>query len=121
GRDEVLSIEVGFYLATMGGARVCDLEDRVGGFAVGKEFDALLVDIGADGVMAPVEEEDGVRVMLGKFLMTGDDRNIVQVFVRGRIVKDILDRGCCWSVHSIEISLVTWMYMIPPDQHTCLI
>ena len=47
----------------------------------------MLVDTAVDGIMAPVEEEDGVRVMLEKFLMTGDDRNIVQVFVRGRVVK----------------------------------
>ena len=91
GRDEVLSIEEGFYLATMGGASVCGFQDRVGNFATGKEFDALLVDTAVDEVMAPVEEEDGVRVMLEKFLMTGDDRNIVQVFVRGRVVKDMLD------------------------------
>lgn len=41
-----LGIETLFYLATMGGAEVCCLEDKVGNFVVGKEFDALLVQTG---------------------------------------------------------------------------
>ncbi|SCZ99504.1 BZ3500_MvSof-1268-A1-R1_Chr3-1g06043 [Microbotryum saponariae] len=41
-----LSIETLFYLATMGGAQVCCLEDRIGNFVVGKEFDALLIRTG---------------------------------------------------------------------------
>ena len=41
-----LGIETLFYLATMGGAEVCCLQDKVGNFAVGKEFDALLIQTG---------------------------------------------------------------------------
>lgn len=41
-----LSVETLFYLATLGGAQVCNLEDRIGNFVVGKEFDALLVQTG---------------------------------------------------------------------------
>jgi len=37
------------YLATMGGAQVCALQDKVGNFVVGKEFDALLIDPGVKG------------------------------------------------------------------------
>ena len=51
-----LSVETLFYLATLGGAQVCNLEDRIGNFVVGKEFDALLVQTGqkepAFGVVA---------------------------------------------------------------------
>ncbi|KWU44150.1 Metallo-dependent hydrolase [Rhodotorula sp. JG-1b] len=51
-----LSVETLFYLATLGGAQVCNLEDRIGNFVVGKEFDALLVHTGqkepAFGVVA---------------------------------------------------------------------
>lgn len=50
-----LSIETLFYLATKGGAQVTSLEDRVGDFAVGKEFDALLVQTG----QREVEEQKG--------------------------------------------------------------
>ncbi|BGP30684.1 hypothetical protein JCM10296v2_002441 [Rhodotorula toruloides] len=41
-----LPVETLFYLATLGGAQLCDLEDRIGNFVVGKEFDALLVQTG---------------------------------------------------------------------------
>ncbi|SCV71165.1 BQ2448_2753 [Microbotryum intermedium] len=41
-----LSIETLFYLATMGGAQVCCIDDRVGNFRIGKEFDALLIRTG---------------------------------------------------------------------------
>ncbi|PYH96580.1 Metallo-dependent hydrolase [Aspergillus ellipticus CBS 707.79] len=89
GRDEPLSVTEGFYMATLGGARVCGLQEKVGNFVVGKEFDALLVRADGQGVMAPVEEEDGVREVFEKFLMTGDDRNIGRVFVKGREVHSI--------------------------------
>ena len=41
-----LSLETLFYLATLGGAEVCCLEDQIGNFQVGKEFDALLIQTG---------------------------------------------------------------------------
>ncbi|KAK8240438.1 hypothetical protein IWZ00DRAFT_437308 [Phyllosticta capitalensis] len=89
GADEALSLNETFYLATLGGAKVCGLGDKIGNFAEGKEFDALEVHtMGADaGVIAPVEDEDDVNVILEKFLMTGDDRNIQKVYVKGRSVK----------------------------------
>ncbi|KAE8356990.1 guanine deaminase [Aspergillus coremiiformis] len=80
-----LSVAESFYLATRGGARVAGLGDRVGWFAPGLEFDAVLVRPG-EGIMAPVED-DGVEAVFEKFLMTGDDRNIVGVWVKGREVK----------------------------------
>lgn len=84
GGDPALSLAECFFLATLGGAQVCNLDGLVGNFIVGKEMDALVIDCAVpDGVMAPVEEDDGIQTMLEKFLMTGDDRNIVQVFVRG--------------------------------------
>jgi guanine deaminase len=45
-RPQQLSIENLFYLATLGGARVCNLDDRVGNFALGKQFDGLLIQTG---------------------------------------------------------------------------
>ncbi|KAI1818628.1 guanine deaminase [Poronia punctata] len=89
GGDKGLSIGEVFYLATLGGARVCCLDHRIGSFSPGKEFDALLIDAesAAPGVMAPVEEHDSIKTIFDKFVMTGDDRNIKQVFVRGRKVK----------------------------------
>lgn len=90
GKDDPLSLVEGFFLATLGGAQVCGLDDRIGSFAVGKEFDALevhTIDENNPGVMTPVEDEDSVSMIFEKWIMTGDDRNIAKVFVRGRSVK----------------------------------
>ncbi|TLS30996.1 hypothetical protein PpBr36_02622 [Pyricularia pennisetigena] len=90
GKDKALSLEEVFYLATMGGARVCGLDKRVGSFEVGKEFDAIRVTSrnpkGHYSIMTPMEKGDGLRRLFEKFIMTGDDRNILHVYVRGRRV-----------------------------------
>lgn len=88
GRDEGLSVDELFFLATLGGARVCSLADKVGNFAVGKEFDGCVIStLVEDQIMTMVEPEDSLRVVFDKFVMTGDDRNIRSVYVRGRRVK----------------------------------
>lgn len=87
------------YLATMGGAEVCSLQNRVGNFVVGKEFDALLIDPGVAGGNVDIFEEDegewdrvlskwafnGYDSLLA-VLMCRDDRNILKVWVQGRLV-----------------------------------
>ena len=40
-----LTIPTLFWLATLGGAQVCNLEDKVGSLEVGKAFDAIVVNI----------------------------------------------------------------------------
>ncbi|KAL7625221.1 hypothetical protein AAE478_004436 [Parahypoxylon ruwenzoriense] len=88
GKDKGLDLGEVFYLATLGGARVCCLEDRVGNFAVGKEFDALVIDANnAQGVMTMLQDDDSTSTIFEKFVMTGDDRNIREVYVSGRTVK----------------------------------
>ncbi|KAI0418996.1 hypothetical protein F5X98DRAFT_88297 [Xylaria grammica] len=89
GKDKGLSIDEVFYLATLGGARVCCLDEKIGNLAVGKEFDALLIDSASSkpGVMTMLEEHDDIKTIFDKFIMTGDDRNIKKVFVRGQQVK----------------------------------
>ncbi|KAI9369118.1 hypothetical protein BJX61DRAFT_177559 [Aspergillus egyptiacus] len=88
GKEQALSIGEVFYLATMGGARVLNLETRIGSFEIGKEFDAVWVTTtrGLGSAMTPREEGDSLRRMFEKFVMTGDDRNIAHLFVRGRRV-----------------------------------
>ncbi|KAL6854458.1 Metallo-dependent hydrolase [Trichoderma novae-zelandiae] len=86
---EALSLEEVFYMATRGGAKVVGFEEQVGGFAAGMEFDALVVDLRDErgGVNVPLDEDgDTPARMLEKFVMTGDDRNIARVYVRGRVV-----------------------------------
>ncbi|KAL2140028.1 hypothetical protein VTI28DRAFT_4336 [Corynascus sepedonium] len=89
GQDKGLSIAEIFHLATLGGAEVCSLGDKVGNFEVGKEFDAIVVGTQGDeqGIMTVVEESDSHKTIFEKFIMTGDDRNIVKVYVQGRLVK----------------------------------
>ncbi|EEB87776.1 hypothetical protein MPER_14737, partial [Moniliophthora perniciosa FA553] len=43
-KDKPLSLQALLYLATLGGAEVCDLDSEIGSFAPGKTFDALVVD-----------------------------------------------------------------------------
>ncbi|KAL7006814.1 hypothetical protein EMMF5_003700 [Cystobasidiomycetes sp. EMM_F5] len=94
-----LPLETLFFLATLGGAEVCDLQDRIGNFVVGKEFDAILVrtgqanpdDEGDVFFSQPnpamfVEPEDTLPVLFERFLFTGDYANIASVFVRGRTI-----------------------------------
>jgi guanine deaminase len=88
GADKALSLEEVFYLATLGGARVLCLEEQIGNFQVGKEFDAIWVatTTGLQSAMTPREESDSLRGLFEKYVMTGDDRNVAHVFVRGRRV-----------------------------------
>ncbi|KAM3514601.1 hypothetical protein MY11210_001707 [Beauveria gryllotalpidicola] len=83
-----VTMEEAFHMATIGGARVVGFGDEIGDFQVGKQFDALLVDMtdARGGVNAPLEQDDTLRTMLEKFIMTGDDRNITRVYVQGRLV-----------------------------------
>lgn len=88
GRDKGLSIEEVFYLATAGGAKVMGLGERIGKIKKGMDFDMVIVDVRdeVEGVNAPIEEGDSERRKFDKFIMTGDDRNISRVFVKGREV-----------------------------------
>ncbi|AEO61310.1 hypothetical protein MYCTH_2311330 [Thermothelomyces thermophilus ATCC 42464] len=89
GQDKGLSVDEVFYLATLGGAQVCGLGDRIGNFEVGKDFDAIVVGTqgSEQGIMTVVEENDSLRTVFEKFIMTGDDRNLIKVYVQGRPVK----------------------------------
>lgn len=86
------------YLATLGGAEALTSGDKVGNFVVGKEFDALLIDVSEDRVgtfdlpenenSAKASDETQLLQLLQKFIYAGDDRNIQNVFVAGRQVKN---------------------------------
>lgn len=84
------------FLATLGGAQALALDKKIGNFEVGKNFDALLIDTyegACDKFDLPkvltekLSEEYKFQQRLQKFVYTGDDRNIVKVFVKGREVK----------------------------------
>ncbi|XP_031624206.1 guanine deaminase [Contarinia nasturtii] len=95
---EPLEYKHALYLATLGGAHALSLDSVCGNFAVGKDFDALLVDISKApldlfDIPASVNEKSiashgRVDKMVQKFLYAGDDRNIVKVFIAGKQVKN---------------------------------
>ncbi|KAH7139303.1 guanine deaminase [Dendryphion nanum] len=94
GDDVKLSTSEALYLATRGGAKVVGMEDKVGGFEVGKEWDAQMIEM--ESVQENEEGEvDGPVDFFGwesweerieKWVYGGDDRNTVAVWVRGRLV-----------------------------------
>ncbi|KAG0705067.1 hypothetical protein DFH29DRAFT_908642, partial [Suillus ampliporus] len=100
--NQKLSIATLLYLATLGGAHVCCLQDRIGSFEKGKAFDALLVSIQDEagnpaiwgfnpqrdltqGVTAQSADKNLIE-WLERFLFCGDDRNIKKVIVQGRTI-----------------------------------
>lgn len=96
-QDASLNWKEAFYLATLGGAKALNLDNTVGSFDIGKDFDALLIDVYAKDSQIDHYEfsenqngEEYVTELLERFIYLGDDRNIVQVFVNGEKVKDIL-------------------------------
>lgn len=85
--EDVLTFKEAFWLATQGGAEVLGLEDMLGSFEVGKEFDAVLVETAATGGPFDVFDVDSLSERFEKFINLGDDRNISEVYVQGRCVK----------------------------------
>lgn len=92
-----LSIEEVLYLGTRGGAKVVGLEGKIGSFGVGMDWDAQLIGLGSvdneggvdnEGDMGPVDifgwETWEERV--AKWVFNGDDRNTMNVWVKGRLV-----------------------------------
>ncbi|CAA9999904.1 unnamed protein product [Nesidiocoris tenuis] len=78
-----------FYLATLGGAEALGKEKVIGNFEVGKDFDALVVDVEKSQDQTPstfTYEEHSVLERVQKLIFCGDNRNITDVYVRGRLV-----------------------------------
>lgn len=95
GDEAKLSVEEVLYLATRGGAKVVGLEDRIGGFEVGKDWDAQLIALPGVGDTIGLDQKVGLVEIFGpenwdekvaKWVYTGDDRNSVAVWVKGRLV-----------------------------------
>eukprot|EP01126_Amoeba_proteus_P044723 TRINITY_DN4984_c0_g1_i7.p1 TRINITY_DN4984_c0_g1~~TRINITY_DN4984_c0_g1_i7.p1 ORF type:complete len:221 (-),score=43.51 TRINITY_DN4984_c0_g1_i7:26-688(-) len=77
-----LTWQEGFFLATVGGSRVIGCGDKLGNFLVGKEFDAIVVDPYCEDSPFDVFHETVLEIV-EKFIYLGDDRNIVNVYVKG--------------------------------------
>ena len=110
--SEKLSVEDSLYLATRGGAAVVDMADDIGGFDKGMIWDAQLIQLGAvkntttspldashvNSLAARAVVESGPvgnvdlfgnetwREQIQKWMWSGDDRNVKNVWVQGKLV-----------------------------------
>ena len=82
---EPLTVPDVLSMATECGAKALGLDDKIGNFIVGKEFDAIVVDMN-QGMTNCFGEESKID-LLDKFVKLADDRNILRVYVRGRALK----------------------------------
>lgn len=76
-----------FYLATLGGARALDLDDRIGSVTVGKEADLVVLDPGATPMLAErAARAASVAELLFALELLGDERAVAATYVAGRRV-----------------------------------
>lgn len=63
------------------------IEEQVGNFTPGKQFDALVIDL--SNPSGPLDNliDYSLEDKLQRLIYSGDDRNIVEVYVGGRRVK----------------------------------
>jgi guanine deaminase len=97
---EKLSSSDVLYLATMGGAKVLKIDDKVGCFKKGLKFDTQLINLNCKDsnidtfdFQNPKWGKLDIKISKGKFadlidkwLFNGDNRNIEKVYVNGRTV-----------------------------------
>ncbi|KAG5281156.1 hypothetical protein AALO_G00068030 [Alosa alosa] len=90
---QTLTFEEVFRLATLGGSQALSLDSETGNFEVGKDFDALLVNVCVPEGPMDICGPEPTKVLLEKFLNLGDDRNICEVYVAGRRVVPFADKA----------------------------
>ncbi|KAH3672437.1 hypothetical protein WICMUC_004273 [Wickerhamomyces mucosus] len=88
-----LSIKDVLYLSTNGGAKCLKLDDKLGTFDQGKQFDVQLIDLNFNNIdlfewQLPSDKDDDEiwNNILAKWLFNGDDRNTIKVWVNGKQV-----------------------------------
>ncbi|NXD98114.1 GUAD deaminase, partial [Chaetorhynchus papuensis] len=82
-----LTLQEAFQLATLGGSQALGLDDVIGNFEVGKEFDALLINTKAsDSPFDLFSADDFEVIRTGLMIKKSDDRNISEVYVAGKQV-----------------------------------
>ncbi|MNP45220.1 Guanine deaminase [compost metagenome] len=75
------------YLATLGGARALELDDRIGSFASGNEADFVVLDQHATPLLEyRLRQARDLEEKLFALIMLGDDRTVKETFAAGRSV-----------------------------------
>lgn len=85
-----ISHKEAFMMATLGGAKVVNLEDSIGNFEVGKKFDALVVDVHTDESQIDIFEDDTIDDMFQKFIYLGNEQNFTEIYIDGQDVMKLL-------------------------------
>ena len=62
------------------------MENQIGNFEPGKEFDALVIDLASTNSPIDNFREYSLDEQLQRLIYSGDDRNIVEVYVSGKHV-----------------------------------
>jgi guanine deaminase len=74
------------HLGTVGGAKALGLDKEISTIDVGKQFDAVLVDVDAENQPFEYWPDDDILKQVERYFNTGDDRNVAKVWVQGRCV-----------------------------------
>jgi len=82
--NAILDYRHAFYLATLGGAEALGLQDCLGTFCVGMEFDAIIL---SSSWPIHVFETDKVEDIFQKLCTLGDDRHVKHVYVQGKAIE----------------------------------
>jgi guanine deaminase len=79
------------YLATLGGAKALELDDRIGNFNVGKEADFIVLDMRATPLMAfrnPAPKPSTIEELADAaftLMIMGDDRAVHATYITGQL------------------------------------
>jgi guanine deaminase len=77
-----------FYMMTLGNARGMSLDDRIGSIEAGKDADLVVLDARATPQMAlRMEAVETLANELFLLQTCGDDRAVVETYVRGKPMK----------------------------------
>jgi guanine deaminase len=81
-----LSATLGFYLATLGGAKALSVDDRIGNFAKGKEADFVVLDLASTPLLGMrMANSKTLQDKLFVLMSLGDDRSVAATYVSGRL------------------------------------
>ena len=86
-QGESLSAFQSLYMATLGGAKSLDLDDKIGNFETGKEADFVIMDYQATPLIKfKIDHCTTLEERLFSLLMLGDDRCIKETYAMGEKV-----------------------------------
>ena len=81
------------FLATRGSGELCTLDDITGRFDINLQFDALRIKMNGCKKETRLFGYESLKDMIQKFVFLGDDRNIIQIYVGGKLVKDLYNNN----------------------------